>query len=270
LIHIDADEAEIGRNYPTELGVVADAKLALGALATIAAGKAHRDRGRLREEITRGRRAFAENWDHQWKSDQYPLRPERILAELRKAVPADGFIVTDVGWNKNGVGQQFPITVPGTFVTPSGLATMGFGPSAVLGVKMAHPDRAAVALIGDGGFSTNPSVIATAMEAELSVVWLVMDNAGFGTIAGLESMHYGWSFGCMFERCGEPYRVDYAAIARACGARGVNIESAAALGPALEAALASKLPTVIQVAMENAPTPTPGHWDINDIYRKGE
>jgi acetolactate synthase-1/2/3 large subunit len=137
-------------------------------------------------------------------------------------------------------------------------------------VKIAHPHRSAVALIGDGGFSTNPSVIATAMEAELSVVWLVMDNAGFGTIAGLESMHYGWSFGCMFERCGEPYRVDYAAMARACGACGVNIESAAALGTALEAALASALPTVIQVAMENAPTPTPGHWDINDIYRKGE
>jgi acetolactate synthase-1/2/3 large subunit len=270
LIHIDADEAEIGRNYPTDLGVVADAKLALDALATAALGKSHRDRGRLREEIARGRRAFAANWDHQWSSEQYPLRPERILAELRKTVPEDGFIVTDVGWNKNGVGQQFPITVPGTFITPSGLATMGFGPAAVLGVKVAHPDRAAVSLIGDGGFSTNPSVIATAMEAELPVVWLVMDNAGFGTIAGLESMHYGWSFGCMFERCGQPYRADYAAMARSFGARGVMIESAADLEPALREALASNLPTVIQAPMENAPTPTPGHWNINDIYRKGE
>jgi len=270
LIHIDADEAEIGRNYPTELGAVADAKLALGALAAAARGRHHRDRGWLREEIARGRKAFAANWDHQWSSDQYPMRPERILAELRRAVPEDGFIVTDVGWNKNGVGQQFPITVPGTFITPSGLATMGFGPSAVLGVKMAYRDRAAVSLIGDGGFSTNPSVIATAMEAELPVVWLVMDNAGFGTIAGLESMHYGSSFGCMFERCGKPYTVDYAAMARACGARGVMIESASDLGPALSEALTSNLPTVIQAPMENAPTPTPGHWNINDIYRKGE
>jgi len=270
LIHIDADEAEIGRNYPTELGAIVDAKLALGALAAAARGRHHRDRGRLREEIARGRKAFAANWDHQWSSNQYPMRPERILAELRRAVPEDGFIVTDVGWNKNGVGQQFPITVPGTFITPSGLATMGFGPSAVLGVKMAYPDRAAVSLIGDGGFSTNPSVIATAMEAELPVVWLVMDNAGFGTIAGLESMHYGSSFGCMFERCGKPYTVDYAAMARACGARGVMIESASDLGPALSEALTSNLPTVIQAPMENAPTPTPGHWNINDIYRKGE
>ncbi len=184
-------------------------------------------------------------------------------------MPEDGFIVTDVGWNKNGVGQQFSITVPGTFITPSGLATMGFGPSAVLGVKMAHPDRAAVALVGDGGFGTNPSVIATAMEAGLAVVWVVMDNAGFGTIAGLESMHYGWDFGCMFECDGRPYRVDYAAMARACGARGVMIQSSAELGPALAEALASNQPTVLQVPMENAPTPTPGYWNINDIYRKG-
>src|SRR5438874_2940857 len=270
LIHIDADEAEIGRNYPTELGVVADAKLALAALAATAHGKEHRDRGRLRDDIARGRKAFAANWDHQWTSDQFPLRPERILAELRKAVPEDGFIVTDVGWNKNGVGQQFPITVPGTFITPSGLATMGFGPAAVLGVKMAQPDRAAVALIGDGAFGSNPSVVATAMEANLPVVWLVMDNSAFGTIAGLEKMHYGSSYGCTFERHGQPYRADYAAMARSFGASGVLIESAADLGPALREALASTLPTVIQVAMENAPTPTPGHWDINDIYRKGE
>ena len=131
------------------------------------------------------------------------MRPERILSDLRRAVPEDGFIVTDVGWNKNGVAQQFPITVPGTFITPSGLATMGFGPAAVLGVKLAHPNRAAVSLVGDGGFSANPSVVATAMEADLPVVWLVMDNAAFGTIAGLEAMHYGWSFGCLFERRGE-------------------------------------------------------------------
>jgi acetolactate synthase-1/2/3 large subunit len=270
LIHIDADAAEIGRNYQTELGVVADAKAALGVLAAAARGKTPRGRGSLREDIARGRKAFAKNWDHQWSSNQFPMRPERILSELRKAVPEDGFIVTDVGWNKNGVAQQFPITVPGTFVTPSGLATMGFGPAAVLGVKLAYPHRAAVALVGDGGFSTNPSVVATAMEADLPVVWLVMDNAAFGTIAGLEAMHYGWSFGCLFERRGEPYRADYAAMARSFGARGVTINAAEELGPALQEALASDLPTVIQAPMENAPTPTPGHWDINDVYRLGE
>jgi acetolactate synthase I/II/III large subunit len=269
VMHIDIDPAEIGRNLATEFGVVADAKLALRALREASAEKSHRNRGRLRAEIAAGRKAFAANWDHQWGSDQFPMRPERILSELRKAVPEDGFIVTDVGWNKNGVGQQFPITVPGTFITPSGLATMGFGPAAVLGVKKAQPTRAAVALIGDGGFGSNPSVIATAMEADLPVVWVVMDNSAFGTIAGLEKMHYDTSFGCVFERCGQPYDVDYAAIARGYGARGVKIQAASELGPALREALSSNLPTLIQVPMENAPTPTPGHWNINDIYRQG-
>ena len=269
LIHIDADVAEIGRNYQTELGVVADAKLALAALADEARGKRHADRGRLHEEIARARKEFAGNWADQWTSDQFPLRPERILSELRKAAPADAFIVTDVGWNKNGVGQQFPINVPGTFITPSGLATMGFGPAAALGVKVAQPHRHAIALVGDGGFSANPSVVATAMEAGLNVIWLVMDNSAFGTIAGLEQMHYGTTFGCVFECDGKPYRIDYAAMARSFGADGFLVEAADQLAPALHAALGSGRPTVIQVPMENAPTPTPGHWDINDIYRRG-
>jgi acetolactate synthase-1/2/3 large subunit len=270
LIHIDADAAEIGRNYPTELGVVADAKAALAVLVEAARGRAHKSRGSLRDDIARGRADFRSQFDHQWTSNQFPMRPERILSDLRRALPEDGFLVTDVGWNKNGVAQQFPITVPGTFITPSGLATMGFGPAAVLGVKMAFPNRAAVSLVGDGGFSANPSVVATAMEADLPVVWVVMDNNGFGTIAGLEAMHYGWSYGCLFERKGEPYRVDYAAMARSFGARGIAIESADQLYPALVEALQSHLPTVIQVPMENAPTPTPGHWDINDVYRAGD
>ena len=274
LFHIDTDIAEIGRNLATELGIVADAKLALGALVDAARKlrqRAPAKRASLRDEIAAGRQAFAANWAEQWASDQYPLRPERILSEVRKAVPEDGFIVTDVGWNKNGVGQQFAITVPGTFITPSGLCTMGFGPSAALGVKVAQPNRASVALIGDGGFGSNPAVLATAIEAGLNVVFVVMDNAAFGTIAGLEAMHYGGSsFGCVFEAGGQPYRVDYAAIARGYGARGVMIQSADELGPALREALAAGGPTVIQVPMENAPTPTPGYWNINDIYRTGQ
>jgi acetolactate synthase-1/2/3 large subunit len=270
LIHIDIDAAELGRNYPTELGVIADAKVALTALAEAAEAGTRVSRPGMRERIARERKEFSDLWRDEYASDQFPLRPERILSELRKAVPLDGFIVTDVGWNKNGVAQQFSFPVPGTFITPSGLATMGFGPAAVLGVKVAQPGRAAVALIGDGAFSSNPGVVATAMEANLPVVWVVMDNSAFGTIAGLERMHYGWSFGCLFECNGETYNVDYAAIGRAYGARGVAIQSASELGPALEEALASGLPTVIQVPMENAPTPTPGYWNINDIYRNGQ
>jgi acetolactate synthase-1/2/3 large subunit len=82
-------------------------------------------------------------------------------------------------------------------------------------------------------------------------------------------MHYGWEFGCVFEAGGTRYRTDFAQMAKGYGADGVFIRAADELGPALRSALASGRPTVIQVPMENAPTPTPGHWDINCVYRKG-
>ena len=82
-------------------------------------------------------------------------------------------------------------------------------------------------------------------------------------------MHYGWEFGCLFESEGVRYRTDFAQMAKGYGADGVFIRAADELGPALRAALASGRPTVIQAPMENVPTPTPGHWDINVVYRKG-
>jgi acetolactate synthase-1/2/3 large subunit len=270
LIHIDIDPAEIGRNFSTELGIVSDAKKALAMIASAAREMSTPKRPGLREKIAAGRADFAANWADLWSSDQYPLRPERILKEVREALPEDGYLVTDVGWNKNGVAQQFPITVPGRFITPSGLATMGFGPAAALGVKLGQPNHTVVALVGDGAFSNQMSVVATAMEAEIPVVWVVMDNAAFGTIAGLEEAHYGWSFGNLFQVEGKEYRVGFADVARACGAQGFFVRSADELGPVLRKALDSCMPTVIHVPMENAPTPTPGYWNINDIYRKGE
>jgi acetolactate synthase-1/2/3 large subunit len=271
LIHIDIDPAEIGRNYQTELGAVADAKLALQQMVEAAKTVKTKNRSDLKQRIAKGRAEFSANFSGQYSSDQYPLRPERILGDLRKALPEDGIIVTDVGWNKNGVAQQFPFSQPGTFITTSGLATMGFGPGAALGVKYALPNRTVVALTGDGGFCAgNPTVVATAMEQKIPVVWVIMDNAAFGTIAGLEKAKYDWSFGCLFLKDGQPYRVDYAAMARACGANGIYINAASELSGALEMAFKSELPTVVQVPMENAPTPTPGHWNINDIYRKGK
>ena len=143
-----------------------------------AAGR-HRDRGRLRERH-RARPAGVRR--QLGSSVELESVPDAARAHSRascaRPFPKTASSSPTSAGTRTASAQQFPITVPGTFITPSGLATMGFGPAAVLGVKMAHPDRAAVALIGDGGFSTNPSVIATAMEADLPVVWLVMDNAG--------------------------------------------------------------------------------------------
>lgn len=270
LIHIDINQEEIGRNYKTELGAVCDAKHALESILA-AAKRFYPDGVRRPEkvrEIAEAKAAYFASIADAQKSDQFPMRPERILADLREALPRDGIVVADVGWNKNGVGQQFPIYEPGTFVAPGGLATMGYGPSAALGVKVACPDRKVVALIGDGGMSANVSPLATAAADNIAVVWVVMNNCAFGTIAGLERQHYDHQFGTLFLRDGEPYTPDFAAIAEAYGIKGYSVKSAAEFKPVLEEALALNKPCLIDVRMENAPVVTEGCWNINDIFRK--
>ena len=271
LIHIDIDPAEIGRNYPVEIGAVADLGQALAALNRAARRLApdRMQRATLVREIAEARSKFVAGNRAHATSGAYPMRPERILADVRAALPRDALITTDVGWNKNGVGQQFPILEPGTIYTPGGYATMGFGAPAALGAKIARPDRVVCALVGDGGFGQNPAMLATAFEQDIAVVWVIMNNFAYGTIAGLEKAHFGTTFGTVFEKDGKPYSPDYAAIAKAYGIDGVKIRSADEFGPALERAIASKRPVVIDVEMQNEPVPTAGHWNIMDIYSPG-
>jgi acetolactate synthase-1/2/3 large subunit len=104
----------------------------------------------------------------------------------------------------------------------------------------------------------------------IAPVWVVMNNAAFGTIAGLERKHYGSSYGCEFEADGSSYSPDFAAIARACAADGVSIEHSDQLEPALREACRSGRPTVIDVPMRNTPVMTPGAWDIERIYQAAQ
>ena len=265
LIHVDLDPQEPGRNYPTVISATADAALALEAIAD-AYGSATPDRGYDWGQLGREREAFLAPSAANARSSEMPVLPERILADVRRAIP-DAILVTDVGWNKNGVAQQYPVDDPDSFLTPGGFSTMGFGPAAVLGVVQAGTGRPAIALVGDGAFGSNPSVIATAVEMGIAPIWVVMNNAAFGTIAGLERKHYGSGFGCEFVADKSPYSPDFAAIARACGADGIRIEEADELEPALRAAAATGRPTVIDVPMRNTPVMTPGEWDIERIYQ---
>ena len=270
VIHIDIEPQEIGRNYPTEIGVVADAKAALRVLTRVAKEMYPNGFARTakKAEIAAFRESFKASNAEMQASTAFPMTPERILADTRKALPEDAIITTDVGWNKNGVGQQFDILTPGSILTPGGFATMGFGPPGAIGAKLAAPNRVVLSLVGDGGFGQNPSMLATAVELNLGIVWLVMNNNAFGTIAGLQKAHYGLTYGTTFP--GSPDAPTngpgYAEIARAYGAEGVRISSADELLQALQAAIASGKPTVLDVPMINNPTPTTGHWNILDIY----
>lgn len=272
LMQIDVDPAELGRNYPLEIGALADLKSALAALLRAARRLAPDgvQRTELLSQIAANRATLKLQNAPAQASDSWPMRPERILSETREVLPADAIITTDVGWNKNGVGQQFDILTPGSFLTPGGFATMGFGGPAAVGAKIACPDRVVVSLVGDGGFGQNPAVLATAREQGVPVVWVVMNNNAFGTIAGLEKAAFDTTYGTVFGSADDPMYTDFAAIAQAYGVTGIKVESAAEFKPALERAIALGSPVVIDVSMVNVPTPTTGHWNILDIYSPGE
>ncbi|MFF2324986.1 MULTISPECIES: thiamine pyrophosphate-binding protein [unclassified Streptomyces] len=270
LIQIDIDPAEIGRNYPVEIGAVADVEQSVRAIeaAVRAMRPEPRTRPGLREAVADSRRelfgAAAENG----RSDNFPLRPQRILADLRAVLPADSVLVTDVGWNKNGVAQSYDLPPEGRFITPGGASTMGFGPAAAVGVQMAQPRRTVVALIGDGGMSAQLPAVPMAVEQGLPVIFAVMNNRSHGTISDLQRSNYGRGYGCDFlDPEGESYSPDFAAYGRSCGADGYEVTSAADLAKVLATAVERRRPAVIDIPMVNEPVPTPGHWNINDIYQ---
>ena len=271
-MQIDIEPSEIGRNYPVSIGAVADLKSALKVLLKVA--KELYPNGVKRPEIIKAIEEYKKELKESNKAiaedSRFPMTPQRILKDVREVLPEDAIICTDVGWNKNGVGQQFDITQAGTIMHPGGLATMGFGSAALLGVKLAKPDKKVITLIGDGGFGTNPSVLATAKEYNIPVVWVVMNNYAFGTIAGLEGAHYKHNFGTVFRIDSKPYNPEWAEVAKAYGIKAKKIQSADEFKEAFREAINSNEPYLLDVPMENIPVPTEGIWNINDIYTPKE
>ncbi len=268
-LQIDIDPSEIGRNYPVSIGAIADLKEALVQILDEVKKICPKgiNRPDLKEEIQKNRESFKDSNKKISEDSRFPMTPQRILKDVKEAIPEDAIIFTDVGWNKNGVAQQFDITIPGTIHHSSGLATMGFGSSALIGGKLAAPNKTVITLVGDGGFGINPSTLATAVEQDIPVIWIVMNNSAFGTIAGLEYSNYKTKFGTVFTTANdEPYSPNWADVAKAYGVDGIRIESAEEFKPALEKALASGKPYLLDIPMENIGVPTPGCWNINDIY----
>ena len=275
-LQIDIDPTEIGRNYAVEIGAIADIKIALTQLLEEVKKICPEGKKRegLREQIAKAKADFKAANKEISDDSRFPMTPQRILRDVKAAIPEDAVIFTDVGWNKNGVAQQFDITVPGSIHHSSGLATMGFGASAVLGGKLAAPDRICLTLTGDGGFGVNPTCLATAVEQGIACTWVVMNNSAFGTIAGLENANYHTFFGTKFHTPdGETYSPCWADVAKAYGVDAIRCESAEDFLPAMEKAIAANKagkPFLVEAPMENIVVPTPGCWNINDIYSPNE
>jgi acetolactate synthase I/II/III large subunit len=266
LVHVHVDPGEIGRNYPAEMAIAATpgevlAQILEGTRARRAAGDE-----RARPTARRGWLADIDSWRAAWDrhvsfgktSDASPLGPQRVLAELRAALPSDAILLADVGVHHNWIVQHWQPTGPGTLLQSWGYAAMGFGVAGALGARLAAPDRPVVAVVGDGGFLMLPSSVATAVQYDLPAVWLVWNNGGFVSIRDQQRAYFGREYATSFG-----HRCDFAAMARAMGADGMRAEVPTDLGAALKAALDSGRPTVIDVPVDaETPQPAAATWEL--------
>jgi acetolactate synthase-1/2/3 large subunit len=269
LIQVDIDPAEIGRNYPVDIGVVADARTFLRQLI---AGLSGRER-QLSERWSRWHSNIAV-WKAEWAAfvapnfrvSGSPLRPERVIAEVQHALPEDAILVLDSGQNHNWFMQFWSARKPQTMLNSWGFSAMGFGVCGVLGAKLAAPDRVCLAVVGDGSFTMAPHVLCTAVEYDISVVWLVWNNFAWGAIRDLQHGTFaGRELGTGFYsgKNRQAYNPDFAALARSCGVAGVTVRHSDELGPALAAALKLGKPCLIDVHVTgNVPPPSTGTWQL--------
>jgi acetolactate synthase-1/2/3 large subunit len=259
LVHVHVDPMEISRNFPAMVGVAADPAIVLAQLRARWGDRPVPARPNWSERLT----AWLGEWDGltaaQTESDQAPLRPERLLADLRRVLPRDGILLSDVGIHHNWIVQRWRSHAPQTVLQSWGYASMGFGVAGIVGAHLARPDRTAVAVVGDGGFLMLPSVVSTAVEYDIPAVWIVWENGGYVSIRDQQRGYFGpgRELATSFRKAGtgQPISADFAAMARAMGGDGIRVDRAETFAPAVEAALASRRPTVIHVRVADDAAP---------------
>jgi acetolactate synthase-1/2/3 large subunit len=180
-----------------------------------------------------------------------PARPERLMAELARRLSDDTIVVADASYASIWVANYLPARKAGMrFLTPRGLAGLGWGLPMALGAKLARPDSPVHCVVGDGGFAHVWSELETARRNRLKIVVTVLNNQILAYQKHAEDVLFGAHTSAIYF---EP--VDHAAIARACGLNGVRIEDPAEYGPALDRALAADATTVIDVITDPAAYP---------------
>ena len=273
LIQIDIDAPEVGKIYPVEVGLVADAKTALRQLIDALRGHTPPadDVQRRVDALDRRRASWHQEIAATKRDNGIPIHPARLLAEIAEAAPRDAIYVTDVGWNKNGAGQQLATYGPGTFLTSGGLATMGFAPAAAIGAKIGAPDKTVICLVGDGGFLSVCGALATAVELGVPVAWVVFNNFCFSTIRTVGTTYFDNSYGTEFRTPdGEPYNPDFPMLARAFGVESARVDDPGDLPAALATAFAANRPYLLEVRTRgDVPMPRTGYWDIADFLAHG-
>jgi thiamine pyrophosphate-dependent acetolactate synthase large subunit-like protein len=255
VVQIDADPTEIGRSYPNTTGVLGDPKATLARLAQVI-GHPARDTG-FAEEAARIVGDWRATMAPLLDSDTAPPRVERLCAEVTRALPPDGVLVADTGYSGIWTGTMIELNAAGqTYLRAAG--SLGWSFPASLGAKCAAGGRAVLCFTGDGGFYYHLAELETARRCGIAITVVVNNNSGFGqNLTGVRRIA-----GNRPGRGEELVRfgpTDFTAVARSFGVRGIRVERADAIAPALREALRADAPVVVDVVTDIEPR-APEPW----------
>ena len=237
IIHLDTLSGEVDQHYIPAVEIVSEISDALQELTAACAPRDVPDLHRLMDDVIEELRVGGED-------PGMPLKPTRILSDLRRVLGQEDTIISDVGAHKQWLARMFPASRPNSVIISNGFATMGFGLPGGIAAKLAEPDRRVVVVTGDGGFMMNVQDLETAVRigtAFVIVVWV--DNA-YGVIKLNQERTFGRTFGVDF---GNP---DFAALAASFGVQGFNITRADDFAPTLEQALHLDQVSIIAVPVD--------------------
>ena len=219
---------------------------------------------RLRESRDKERESQA----HMDDSDDVPIRPERVLSELRERLARDAIVIPDAGANASLCDNMWRAYEPGTYIRDTGSHAMGYAPAAALGVKLGAPDKDVVVVTGDGCMTQVNFVLATAAEYNIPVKFVILNNGALGSIVAGQENAFGGRVLCssfVHHGSGEQYSQDFALMAQSYGVTGKRVTEPGDLGAALDAMLAHAGPCVVDVVTEaRVAIPGPGGLWVTD------
>ena len=253
IVQIDIDSRDIGRHYPVAVGIQADAGLALSALLdALAPEGAPRTREAWTREAQELRAKRQARLEAERALDSLPVKPQRVYAELRRALPPDTIVTLDAGAAPAYGYDRLHFRHPRTFLTPLDLGGLGFAFPVALGAKLGSPEAPVLAIHGDGGFLMNAQELETAVRHGINAVTLVLNNNCWGSEKAYQKHFYGARY--VGADIGNPR---YDRFAELFGARGFHVEHPDQIGDALRAALGCGKPAVVEVPIDPDEFPVP-------------
>ena len=262
VIHVDIDPANIGKNVTPTLALAGDVKQVLDQFLSLIEGKERsiQQRERWWEQI----RYWQRSQPLRFSGSQDQIKPQTVIRELHRLTNGDAIIVTDVGQHQMWVAQFYPFTKTRQLITSGGLGTMGFGLPAAVGAQLALPNQLVVAVVGDGGFQMTNQEIATAVQYDLPVKILVMNNGYLGMVRQWQEMFYDRTY----SEVDISVAPDFVKLADAYGAAGFRAERPEELHDVLEAGLSHKGVAVMDIVVskeENVFPMIPAGADARDM-----